>query len=814
MSSDESSPYGSVLQVDDSVRILLDCGSDGDFSPEVTARIAEVAPTIDLVLLSHHDLRHLGALAVAYRHGLTAPVFATLPCVKLGTMSVYEAWLGFAASRGREPATRLAGSLEEIDGCMQRIRTMKFDQPLELRGKGSGIVITAHRCGYTVGGAMWRIRSRGEDVAYCVDYRHAAERHSPAAAVDFYSSSGGGQRPSVVITDARALDREDPSPAREPSGRRLPADRQLVDACLERLRSGGNVLIPVDATTRLLEISLILDEVWREKKLGGAYDLVAVHSMVRNVVELSRCQLEWMAPNIQRDFDNATTSKKGNKHPIGLREVRVATTVEEALGVNSEFPKCIVASRAELDYGASAAIARKFVENPANLIVSTSRTFYSKIDEFPRSEWSVGYLKPLVGAELEEYHQKRDKERADKELDEANMKRASDLAAALLDEEEDDEDRKEEQQQREERNEQRQGVVEVNEDEDPSASSASRKRQRIENLIKNPWFDMTEAEKRATADPMLPWLALHKKQAREPAPDEYGQPVPDTVLRAIEGAKSSLLLGLETREGFSHLKGGGSSSLGEDGEEAQEEGAISDADAPPPRQLGDVAYDDGEEDEPYVWTREIVSATSKCRRLRVAGLDGLCDARSLKNFLTGLRPRAVLVLPSPKADDLASFVGPIAQAPKPGAAADLSSVLGRAPLVDVDIDWNLVERVNKRQVEIGQGLKVVRIHDAVLSENNETLSIDEDAPPNLRNRLWVASKDLVLPSLLGKLHAKGISAHLKAGVLVCAGNILVKKSYDEEKDDKKKKANVRIEGPLCPEYYQVAAVLKTALTLV
>ena len=68
------SVYGSVLKIKD-VTILLDCGCDVDF--DVSA-IASVAKDIDLVLISHHDLRHCGALAAAKaKHGLRAPVYAT-----------------------------------------------------------------------------------------------------------------------------------------------------------------------------------------------------------------------------------------------------------------------------------------------------------------------------------------------------------------------------------------------------------------------------------------------------------------------------------------------------------------------------------------------------------------------------------------------------------------------------------------------------------------------------------------------------------------------------------------------------------------
>lgn len=820
----EEAPYGSVLQIG-SVRILLDCGNDGNFSTSVTDRIAEIASSIDLVLLSHHDLRHVGALAVCVaKHGLKAPVFATLPCVKLGTMTLYEAWLGFRAARGRTAAVEQAGSLDDIDDAMQRIRPLKFEQPLELRGKGAGIVITAHRAGYSVGGAMWRIRTKGEDVVYCVDVRHAAERHAPAAAID---SIAVGQRPSVVITDARAIDRREPA-----SRSRKAAEEALVDTCLERLRSGGNVLIPVDATTRLVEVALVLDEAWRERKLGGAYDLVLAHSMVRNVVELSRCQLEWMASSVQRAFHDATISKKASAaHPLALREARLATNLDDALGTNSEVPKCVLASRAELDYGASAAAARALVLDPSNLIISISRTFAGTdtIVDRPVLEWSRGIISPLHGEALVAYEEERRKQRADDERREARRRRALDFAADLAQMEGDDEaaDVSDEEPRHKE-----DAVVEGAEEVEMSIreeARASLKRKRIETLMNNKWFKMPDEEKQKL-HPILTWLAIHKPRPPSPPPDEYGQPIPEIVLEAIRNTKSSLLLGLETREGFSHLREDQVKSSGAEGDERgglasanqQEETA-----AAKPKPLGDAAYDDGDEDEPFVWQRDVVRLEPKCRRIRIDGLDGLCDARSLKNTLATIRPRCVVVLPSPKASDLVKFLneklGASATAPEPRQPADLTAVLGRAPLLDADLSWTLVDRFNKCQSDLGDGLAVVRFHDVLLAPPNDSASrrrlvapedIDNDQelgelPDNPTSHIWLSSKDLVLPSLKDKLEASGIKADFKAGALVCAGNILVKKL-----DAVNKRQNIRIEGPLCPEYFLVAGVLKSAFTLV
>lgn len=53
---------------------------------------SRIAPTIDLVLLSHSTLAHLGLFPYAYaRLGLRCPIYATLPVQAMGRTSVLEA---------------------------------------------------------------------------------------------------------------------------------------------------------------------------------------------------------------------------------------------------------------------------------------------------------------------------------------------------------------------------------------------------------------------------------------------------------------------------------------------------------------------------------------------------------------------------------------------------------------------------------------------------------------------------------------------------------------------------------------------------
>ncbi|CAN0140211.1 unnamed protein product, partial [Discosporangium mesarthrocarpum] len=109
------------------VTILLDCGWDIQFDRALLEPLRSVVKRVDLVLISHPDLEHLGGLPYAYGTlGLTAPVFATLPVVKMGQMVVYDAYL----TRTHEEEDFTAFDLDDVDHAFAMCKALKFSQHL------------------------------------------------------------------------------------------------------------------------------------------------------------------------------------------------------------------------------------------------------------------------------------------------------------------------------------------------------------------------------------------------------------------------------------------------------------------------------------------------------------------------------------------------------------------------------------------------------------------------------------------------------------------------------------------------------------
>ena len=75
---------------------------------------------------------------------------------------------------------------------------LKYNQTINLKGKGEGISITPMPAGHMIGGAIWKIvvKDGEEDIVYAVDYNHKRERHLNGAEMEKIL------RPSLLITDA------------------------------------------------------------------------------------------------------------------------------------------------------------------------------------------------------------------------------------------------------------------------------------------------------------------------------------------------------------------------------------------------------------------------------------------------------------------------------------------------------------------------------------------------------------------------------------------------------------------------------------
>ncbi|KAA1127375.1 hypothetical protein PGTUg99_035882 [Puccinia graminis f. sp. tritici] len=252
-----------LLEIDEG-RILLDCGcADRPTPGEIDGylnKLAELTPSLDLVLLSHPLLSSLGLVPLLRaRLGLRCPIYATLPTKEMGRWAAEE-WIGQRAleeSNGIENSTQSAENLslqlssdqpaqnipvivepenlsksvppshsnsnnsdhiwkvsfKELRDAFDSVIAVRYSQPIHLGGKLRPLTLTAHKSGHTIGGTIWSLRSPLHTVSsassstliYAPIFNHVRESHLDSAALVQATGDGsmriglGMSRPMVMV---------------------------------------------------------------------------------------------------------------------------------------------------------------------------------------------------------------------------------------------------------------------------------------------------------------------------------------------------------------------------------------------------------------------------------------------------------------------------------------------------------------------------------------------------------------------------------------------------------------------------------------
>ena len=377
----------------DGCNILLDCGWNDQFDVAMLEPLAKVAPSIDAVLISHPDTAHLGALPYAFgKLGLNCKVYATLPVHKMGQMYMYDHFL----TRQDQEDFADVFSLDDVDNAFAAFVPVKYMQLSMLRGKGDGISVMAYAAGHTLGGAVWKIGKDAEDVVYAVDYNVRKERHLNGTSFDAI------HRPALLITDASSVDREVPN--------KTVRDTQIIDSILGSLRSGGNVLIPIDPAGRVLEFILMLEEKWAQRSLGS-YQIVLLTNVAYNTLDFAKSHLEWMGDHVTSAFE------RKRENPFNTKFLTLCHSIDE-LHALPAGPKVVLASFGSLEAGPARHLFAEWAEDKKNLVLLTGQPeqgslteqvvqLSSKAAAKKKVKMNLAKRIPLEGDELAEYESTR-----------------------------------------------------------------------------------------------------------------------------------------------------------------------------------------------------------------------------------------------------------------------------------------------------------------------------------------------------------------------------------------------------------------------
>lgn len=209
---------------------------------------------LDLIIITHCHLDHIGSLPLLMRAFPDTPVVMTLPSRMLIDRMLHNS--ANVMVREREEKGVMDYPLfthEEIERLMPRMHPHGFNNPKKFSGQRDEIEFTFHPAGHIAGAAGVEIVHKHRRLFFTGDVQFEAQRTLGAAKFPHAHFD------TLVTETTRGITERPPGKSRAQEVERL------LDTINDTLQRDGSVLIPVFALGRMQEILAILHDA---KKLG------------------------------------------------------------------------------------------------------------------------------------------------------------------------------------------------------------------------------------------------------------------------------------------------------------------------------------------------------------------------------------------------------------------------------------------------------------------------------------------------------------------------------------------------------------------
>lgn len=266
-------------------RVLVDCGirpgchGPGEL-PEFAALTADgrdIANAVDLVLISHFHLDHIGALPYLTEVlGYRGPIFMTHPTRAIAPVVLTDyVRLGEERGRGQPPY-----SMPAIGACFERVTCFQLQERCVI----GDLAVTSFYAGHVIGAVMLLLECRGRRVLYTGDFTMVPDHYLSVASAPL------GLRPDVMITESTY------STTIRSSKRQKELD--LCRKIQATLDAGGKVLVPVFMMGRAQELCLICEKHWA--RAGLHYPIRIIRGMAEKAINFFRLFSAWSSDSVRK----------------------------------------------------------------------------------------------------------------------------------------------------------------------------------------------------------------------------------------------------------------------------------------------------------------------------------------------------------------------------------------------------------------------------------------------------------------------------------------------------------------------------------
>jgi Cft2 family RNA processing exonuclease len=233
------------------LNILVDCG----LNPKRVGRIAtpDLKPlrglTLDLIIITHCHLDHIGSLPVVMREHPNAPVIMPISSRMLVERMLHNSANVMVRQKEEEniPDYPLF-THDEIDRCGKRLTGLPFGHAKHFRGARDDIEVIFHPAGHVAGAGGVEIRHKHRAIFFTGDVLFENQRTLAGAKFP------AGHFDTLIMETTRG------ATERAEGKERVNEIPRLISSMNDTIQRGGSFLIPVFALGRMQEVFSILHD--------------------------------------------------------------------------------------------------------------------------------------------------------------------------------------------------------------------------------------------------------------------------------------------------------------------------------------------------------------------------------------------------------------------------------------------------------------------------------------------------------------------------------------------------------------------------
>lgn len=337
-----------LLQTPES-RILLDCGinvaSDDGAYPYLEAPEFKI-DELDAVIISHSHVDHSGFLPYLYKFGYRGPVYCTAPTRDVMSLLQLDT-IKIARNEGKDPLY----TSDDVKETVKHTITLEYEEVTDIT---PDVRITMYNAGHILGSAMVHLHIGNglHNLLYSADLKFGKTALLAPAATQF------PRLESLVIESTYGGKDNISAPRKE-------ADAYMKDLIVETIKRKGKILMPTLGSGRAQEIMILLEELYREKKIP----LIPVYidGMVWDITAIHTAYPEFLNASVRRQI-----FQKDNNPFLSEIFKRVGSGKERKQIIEEEGSCVVLATSGMLIGGPSVEYLKAFCENEKNTLVFSS----------------------------------------------------------------------------------------------------------------------------------------------------------------------------------------------------------------------------------------------------------------------------------------------------------------------------------------------------------------------------------------------------------------------------------------------------------